>query len=92
MKIKEDNCPDLSETPETEEGDLCDVIEDYIDPNSSSDTPGRVADAEGGGGGIPDETGMMDSALERLAANRRNPPAGGFNSGTMRGDDDEFLA
>mgnify|MGYP003112831855 FL=1 len=92
VKIKEDNCPDLSETPETEEGNLCDVIEDYIDPNSSSDTPGRVADAEGGGGGIPDETGMRDSALERLAANRRNPPAGGFNSGTMRGDDDEFLA
>ena len=83
MKIKEDNCPDLSETPETE--DLCDVIEDYIDPNSSSDTPGRVADAEGGAGG-------EEGALERLAANRRNPPAGGFNSGTMRGDDDEFLA
>ena len=39
-KVKEDNCPDLTQEPSDD--DTCEIIEEYIDPNSSSDTPGRV--------------------------------------------------
>ena len=64
IKVKEGDCPSLTETPPEEE--ICEIIEDYLDPNSSSGA--SVASAD------PGDAAAAREYVARTMA--QNPDAG----------------
>ena len=63
--VKEDDCPDLTQSPP--EDDLCDIIEEYLDPNSSSNAliagaPDPFDDVDEGVAGASGASGVAGGA------------------------------
>ena len=86
---KEDDCPSLTQSPSEES--QCAIIEEYLDPNSSSGATEPAA-PHGYGYTRNPETGEQErrpllSREDQRRLNAQRTPQGGFNSSTMRGDD-----